>query len=777
MGLPFTSISFDINEYDLRSGKLGNFILWVYKINLLLFLFLDKRMAKLCTIASLITFFFWAILAFPALASTDKSDVQALRDLFRSLDSPPQLKEWKLDGGDPCEESWTGVLCFGSSVIHLKLHGLELTGTLGFDLSNLRSLKQMDLSSNHIHGDIPYFVLPNITQLNLSGNNFSQSIPYSLVYMKHLQHLNLSHNTLSGPLGDVFNGLENLKEMDISFNNFTGDLPTSFRTLTNLTRLFLQGNKFTGSVTFLADLPLSDLNIEDNHFSGLIPENFRAIQNLWIGGNRFNNNGPNYPPWNFPFDTSHDKQNITSPPSTNLTAIESYPSHNVGRHKKKGLGAAGIVLIIGGGTLVAACAALFFLIRIHRSHREILKSLGSSRGSTRSPPVSIVRDHSPMTAEYSTHVSSFSSPPMITPSHLPPVRSKMMKVSKRKSFSKNKMSMGAKIYSLSELQSVTNSFSEGNLLGEGSIGYVHRAEFPDGMIVAVKSINTVPLSIIEEEEFLDVIRNASRLRHSNIVTLLGYCMEHGQHLLVYEYIRNFSLDKALHCITYKPLSWGLRVRIALGVAQALNYMHSSCMPPIAHSNLKAANILLDEELMPRVCDCGLAILRTLTSYNVKLKASEMAIADGGYIAPEHFQTIQPGIANTKADVYAFGVLLLELLTGRRPFDCSRPQSEQSLVKWASFRLHDSESLGQMVDPVMTGTFSSKSLSRFADIVSLCIQPEQEFRPTMSEIAESLACMLHKPGTADGAEVDPFDRSFRSTNTLFSGLPTLSCYSV
>ncbi|CAA2938535.1 STRUBBELIG-RECEPTOR FAMILY 2 [Olea europaea subsp. europaea] len=731
-------------------------------------------MAKLRPIACLITIIFLAILAFSASASTDKTDVQALRDLYRSLNSPPQLKEWKLDGGDPCDESWTGVSCFGSSVIHLKLHGLELTGTLGFDLSNLRSLKQLDLSSNHIHGDIPYFVLPNVTQLNLSGNNFSQSIPYSLVYMKHLRHLNLSHNTLSGPLGDVFNGLENLVEMDLSFNNFTGDLPTSFKTLTNLTRLFLQGNEFTGSVIFLANLPLSDLNIEDNHFSGLIPEKFQYIHNLWIGGNQFNSNGPNYPPWNFPSDSLPNEQNITTPPSTNLSAIERYPSHKVRGHKKKGQGAAGIVLIVGGGTLIASCAALFLLIRIQRSRREILESLGSREGSTRSSPISIVRDYL-STAEDSPNLSSFSSPPMINPFHLPPIRSKMMKVPKRKGFSKDKMS--AKVYSLSELQSATNSFSEGNLLGEGSLGCVHRAEFPDGMIVAVKSINTVPLSIIEEEEFLDVIRNISRLRHPNIVTLLGYCTEHGQHLLVYEYIRNFSLDEALHSVTYKPLSWGLRIRIALGVARALNYMHSSCLPPIAHSNLKAANILLDEELMPHISDCSLAILRPLTSNSVKLKASEMAIADSGYIVPENFQPMQPGIANTKADVYAFGVLLLELLTGRRPFDCSRPSSEQSLVKWASFRLHDRESLGQMVDPLMTGSFSSKSLSRFADIVSLCIQPDQEFRPPISEIVESLACLLHRPGTADGAEVDPFDRSFRSTNTRFCGSPTLSYYSI
>lgn len=110
-----------------------------------------------------------------------------------------------------------------------------------------------------------------------------------------------------------------------------------------------------------------------------------------IGGNQFNNNGPNYPPWNFPSDTLPNEQNFTTPPSTNLSAIERYPSHKVRGHKKKGQGAAGIVLIVGGGTLIASCAALFLLIRSQRSRREILKSLGSCEGSTRSSPISIVR--------------------------------------------------------------------------------------------------------------------------------------------------------------------------------------------------------------------------------------------------------------------------------------------------------------------------------------------------------------------------------------------------
>ncbi|KAL0339586.1 UNVERIFIED_CONTAM: protein STRUBBELIG-RECEPTOR FAMILY 2 [Sesamum radiatum] len=604
----------------------------------------------------LIAIAYWAIMGLQSWASTDEWDVEALQNLYVSLNRPLQLEHWKLVGGDPCEEAWIGVECFQSSIINLKLHGLGLTGSLGFELSILRNLKH----------------------LNLAENKLSQSIPYSLENMKHLGHL------------------------DLSFNSFTGDLPPSFRSLTNL----------------------NGLNIEDNHFSGVIPEKFQTIPNLRIAGNKFDKE-TNYPPWNFPSETMPREHNISSPPATNLSAIESHPSRVIGVHKKKNAHAAGLVLVIAGVTLIAALAVLAIVVYRHRSHGKTRGSLGSSEESMKSPTIGIAPDYASTNTQSSPPLSAFSDSRLITPSPLPPIRTKTMKVSKRSS-PRSKMSVGTKVYTIAELQIATNSFREENLIGDGSLGSVYKAEFPDGTILAVKNIKTVPLSIIEEQQFLDVIRNASRLRHPNIATLVGYCMEHGQHFVV--------------------------------------YIHSSSVPPIAHSNLKAANILLDEELMPRISDCGLAMLRPLASNTVKLKASEMAIADSGYIAPEH---VQPGTGNTKADVYAFGVLLLELLTGRKPFDNSRPKTEQSLVRWASSRLHDSTSLRQM--------------------------PEQEFRPPMSEMVESLMRLLQRPNAREGTEAverllqwpnprerteaDDLDRSFRSTNSRFFGSPTISYYSV
>lgn len=239
-----------------------------------------------------------AILALVSLvrSNTDSSDVQALGVLYTSLNSPPQLTNWAPSGGDPCGNSWKGVSCSGSAVTAIQLSGMRLNGTLGYRLSDLASLKTLDLSDNSIHDSIPYQLPPNVTYVNLAKNNFSGNLPYSISLMASLTFLNLSHNSLSQQIGDVFANLKGLSELDFSFNNFSGSLPNSLSSLSNLTSLYLENNQLSGSVNMLASLGLNTLNIANNNFSGWIPQEFSSIPNLIIGGNSFTNGVAPPPP-------------------------------------------------------------------------------------------------------------------------------------------------------------------------------------------------------------------------------------------------------------------------------------------------------------------------------------------------------------------------------------------------------------------------------------------------------------------------------------------------
>ncbi|VFQ88627.1 unnamed protein product [Cuscuta campestris] len=226
----------------------------------------------------------------------------------------------------------------------------------------------------------------------------------------------------------------------------------------------------------------------------------------------------------------------------------------------------------------------------------------------------------------------------------------------------------------------------------------------------------------------------SRLRHGNIIPLVGYCTEHRQRLLVFDYVKNGSLHDMLHFgneRSKKLLTWNARIKIALGVARALEYLHEVCTPFVVHGNFKSENILLDEDLNPQLSDCGLS-------------TGHQMIGSFGYSAPEF---VLSGICTVKSEVYSFGVVMLELLTGRKPLDSSRERSEQSLVRWATPQLHDIDALARMVDPALNGVYPAKSLSRFADIIASCVQTEPKFRPPMSDIVQAIVRLVRRASIA------------------------------
>lgn len=678
----------------------------------------------------------------PVNGDTNPQDVSALTNLYTSLQSPSQLTGWSSSGTDPCGQSWKGVYCSASAVTEIKLSGLGLTGTLGYQLSSLSSLTTLDLSNNNIQNSIPYQLPPNITYLNLAGNGLSDSLPYSISEITSLSYLNVSHNSLSGQIADVFSKLLNLSTLDLSFNNFVQDLPSSFSSLSNLSILYVQNNQLTGPIDVLGNLPLTDLNIENNHFTGWLPKDFQSNPNFKTGGNSFSTDpAPPPPPYRSPppsyipvsgHNTTRSPQH-KSPASQNSTAHSNHQSSD-----KTGLTSGAIAGIVIAGVLAAIATVLGIIFFAWRSPKKGQDEERVNNGNASLSPLAAFMVKAP---KESSEPKIRASPPEIMLKPPPSERHKSNgdRGLERKSTSKRaKSPITATTYSIADLQMATNSFSQENLIGEGALGRVYKAEFPDGKIFAVKKIDSSALSVQTDEDFLDAVSNISRLRHANITELVGYCVEHGQRLLVYEYFGNGTLHDILHFAddSGNRLTWNSRVRIALGTARALEYLHEVSSPSVVHRNFKSANILLDDELNPHLSDCGIASL----SPSSERQVSTQMLGSFGYSAPEYAMS---GIYTVKSDVYSFGVVMLELLTGRKPLDSSRPRSEQSLVRWATPQLHDIDSLAKMVDQALKGIYPAKSLSRFADIIALCVQPEPEFRPPMSEVVQALVRLMQR----------------------------------
>ncbi|KAL0441292.1 UNVERIFIED_CONTAM: protein STRUBBELIG-RECEPTOR FAMILY 7 [Sesamum radiatum] len=631
-------------------------------------------------------------------ADTDPTDASTLNIMYTSLNSPQQLTNWKPNGGDPCGESWKGVTCSGSKVTEIKIPGLGLTGNMGYQLDRLTSVTTFDISNNNLGNQIPFQLPPNVQRLNLAGNGFNGGLPYSISLMTSLRYLNVSHNQIQGQVNVQFNSLTSLSTLDFSFNSLTDNLPQSFQSLTNINDMYLQNNQFTGTLDVLANLPLQNLNIENNHFTGWIPEQLKGI-NLKSGGGGGG--------------SSNDGG-----------------SGNGGG--KSGIGGGAVAGIVISVLVVGAIAAFFIVKKRSRKPATDIEKLDNQPFAPLASQE--VQEVKPIQTSSATSTKAFETPAVINLRPPPADRHKSFDeddVSAKPIVPPKKVNtspINAKSYSVADLQIATDSFNVDNLIGEGSIGRVYRAQTDDGQVLAVKKINSSVLS--NSEEFLDIVSEISSLHHPNITELVGYCSEHGQHLLVYEFHRNGSLHDFLHLSDEysKPLTWNSRVKIALGTARALEYLHEVCSPSVIHKNFKSANILLDMELNPHLSDCGLASL---------VREPDQA---SGYSAPE---VAMSGQYTIKSDLYSFGVVMLELLTGRKPFDSSRPRSEQSLVRWATPQLHDIDALSKMVDPALKGLYPVKSLSRFADVIALCVQPEPEFRPPMSEVVQALVRLVQR----------------------------------
>ncbi|KAJ0527999.1 putative protein kinase RLK-Pelle-RLCK-X family [Helianthus annuus] len=276
------------------------------------------------------------------------------------------------------------------------------------------------------------------------------------------------------------------------------------------------------------------------------------------------------------------------------------------------------------------------------------------------------------------------------------------------------------------LISATNYFHEDNILRVETSGNVYKARFNDHFVAAVKKLHGPEPDA--QKGFENEVDWLGKLKHQNIVNLLGYCVHDDTRFLVYEMMHQGSLDSQLHGPTHgTALTWHRRMKVALDIARGLEYLHERCNPPVIHRDLKSSNILLDSNFNAKISNFALATTELHAKNKVKLSGTS------GYLAPEY---LSEGKLTDKSDVYAFGVVLLELLIGRKPVEKMSPSLFQSIVTWAMPQLTDRSKLPNIVDPVIRDTMDLKHLYQVAAVAVLCVQPEPSYRPLITDVLHS-----------------------------------------
>ncbi|KAJ3681282.1 hypothetical protein LUZ60_015771 [Juncus effusus] len=292
--------------------------------------------------------------------------------------------------------------------------------------------------------------------------------------------------------------------------------------------------------------------------------------------------------------------------------------------------------------------------------------------------------------------------------------------------------ISAHTFTFRELAAATRNFRPECFLGEGGFGPVYKGRLDStGQMVAVKQLDRNGLQ--GNREFLVEVLMLSLLHHPNLVSLIGYCAEGDQRLLVYEYMPFGSLED--HLLDLPPereaLDWGTRMKIAAGAARGLEYLHHQANPPVIYRDFKSSNILLDEEFHPKLSDFGLAKLGPTGD---KSHVSTRVMGTYGYCAPEYAMT---GQLTVKSDVYSFGVVLLEMITGRRSIDSTRPNGEQNLVTWAKPLFNDRRQLVKLADPRLGRRYPMRGLYQALSVASMCINENATSRPHISDVVTAL----------------------------------------
>ncbi|XP_044486547.1 probable serine/threonine-protein kinase PBL3 isoform X3 [Mangifera indica] len=327
-----------------------------------------------------------------------------------------------------------------------------------------------------------------------------------------------------------------------------------------------------------------------------------------------------------------------------------------------------------------------------------------------------------------------------------------------------------KAFTMSELKTAARNFRPDSLIGEGGFGYVYKGWIDEqtleavkpgcGMVVAVKKLK--PEGFQGHKEWLAEVDYLGQLCHPNLVKLIGFCLERENRLLVYEYMPKGSLENHLFRRGARPLPWALRIKVAIGAARGLSFLHESDQQVI-YRDFKASNILLDSEFNAKLSDFGLAKAGPTGD---RTHVSTQVMGTQGYAAPEYVAT---GRLTAKCDVYSFGVVLLELLSGRRAVDKTEVGAEQNLVDWAKPYLSDRRKLFRIMDIKLEGQYPQKGAHMVAVLALQCTS-EAKVRPSMADV---LSALEQLPAPRESTSPSRSDREAVSSPHLKSPLRNVS----